>query len=299
MKRLLRWLIRLYPRAWRERYGNEFEALIEDSPPRWRMIFDLLKGAFTMQFAMPNMARVLAVMTIAGLAAGFGISYAVKPRYESHAQLVFSSTSSQPSDLVIAFLHYRDEIMSRLQLSRIIQDPGLSLYADEVRTSPIEDVIDTMRSDLKFEMTNATARALQFRVSFAFSDAEKAQKTVQAVYTRLEELLRINQENAPAGEAAPRDKEIARLEARIDELERPCPARKRPTSCRVPSSRLRQRCPTPAPVFAFPARCGTCRRIPTSGSISWKHRRFRPTRSIQIGCSSPPGAAGRVSSCPC
>jgi len=219
MKRFLSLIIRLYPRAWRERYGNEFEALIEDSRPRGRMIFDLLKGAVAMQFAMPNLGRVLTVMTIAGLAAGFGISYTVKPRYESHAELVFSSTSSQPSDLVIAFLHYRDEIMSRLQLSRIIQDPGLSLYAEEVRTSSIEDVIDTMRSDLKFEMTNATARSLQFRVAFGFSDAEKAQATIRAVCSRLQELLDQNRARAKTI-AAPRDPEIARLEARIEELER-------------------------------------------------------------------------------
>lgn len=30
MNRLLRWTLRLYPRSWRDRYGAEIEALLED-----------------------------------------------------------------------------------------------------------------------------------------------------------------------------------------------------------------------------------------------------------------------------
>jgi len=37
----VRWLIRLYPRAWRERYGAELEALMEDSPRGWRDLLDV------------------------------------------------------------------------------------------------------------------------------------------------------------------------------------------------------------------------------------------------------------------
>ena len=37
MKQLYCWLLRLYPRAWRDRYGEEFLALLESCPlsPRW------------------------------------------------------------------------------------------------------------------------------------------------------------------------------------------------------------------------------------------------------------------------
>lgn len=41
----MRWLLRLYPRAWRERYGDEFLALIEDAGLSARQLCDLLGGA--------------------------------------------------------------------------------------------------------------------------------------------------------------------------------------------------------------------------------------------------------------
>lgn len=39
-----RWLLRLYPRAWRERYGDEFLALLEARPMGPRVVGDVLKA---------------------------------------------------------------------------------------------------------------------------------------------------------------------------------------------------------------------------------------------------------------
>jgi hypothetical protein len=38
-------LIRLYPERWRERYGEEFAALVASEPPRVRLVLDVLVGA--------------------------------------------------------------------------------------------------------------------------------------------------------------------------------------------------------------------------------------------------------------
>jgi hypothetical protein len=38
-------LLRLYPRAWRERYGDEFLALVGDRPVRLPQIIDIVSGA--------------------------------------------------------------------------------------------------------------------------------------------------------------------------------------------------------------------------------------------------------------
>jgi hypothetical protein len=38
-------LLRLYPRPWRERYGEEFEALLADRPPTLRHRLDIVRGA--------------------------------------------------------------------------------------------------------------------------------------------------------------------------------------------------------------------------------------------------------------
>jgi len=39
-------ILRLYPRAWRERYGDELLALLEDRPPSPLDLIDLARGAF-------------------------------------------------------------------------------------------------------------------------------------------------------------------------------------------------------------------------------------------------------------
>jgi hypothetical protein len=49
VSRILLLLARLYPRSWKQRYGEEFEALLEDVNPRWWDALDVLKGAATMQ----------------------------------------------------------------------------------------------------------------------------------------------------------------------------------------------------------------------------------------------------------
>ena len=45
-RRTIERLLRAYPPAWRERYGAEFAALLEDAPLSWRVRFDVLRGGF-------------------------------------------------------------------------------------------------------------------------------------------------------------------------------------------------------------------------------------------------------------
>lgn len=48
MKRLILVLAKMYPRAWRERYGVEFEALLHDTGADGRIVFNVFFGAITM-----------------------------------------------------------------------------------------------------------------------------------------------------------------------------------------------------------------------------------------------------------
>jgi hypothetical protein len=51
-------LVRLYPRAWRERYGEEFETLVASQDAGPRMIFDILLGALDARLApQPQVAE--------------------------------------------------------------------------------------------------------------------------------------------------------------------------------------------------------------------------------------------------
>ena len=68
MNRLFRLAVRLYPSWWRQRYGAEFEALLEDVKPGWRELFDVITGAFTMQLKTPGTIPV--VCALAGAVVG-------------------------------------------------------------------------------------------------------------------------------------------------------------------------------------------------------------------------------------
>jgi len=49
MRRSIQLAVNLYPHRWRERYGVEFDAVLEDINPGWREFADILRGALTMQ----------------------------------------------------------------------------------------------------------------------------------------------------------------------------------------------------------------------------------------------------------
>jgi hypothetical protein len=133
VRELARSLIRLYPANWRERYGEEFEALLEDSSPGWSAVFDLLKGAVKMQFNMRSFPKLAGGLAIGGLLAGLAISFLVTPRYISHAAFQFTPAvvNSTPPEahrnLTEYSMQLQNEILSRTSLSSIIQDPRLDL----------------------------------------------------------------------------------------------------------------------------------------------------------------------------
>ena len=41
----MRWLLWLYPRGWRRRYGDEFAALLEQEQPSPSLVLDVVLGA--------------------------------------------------------------------------------------------------------------------------------------------------------------------------------------------------------------------------------------------------------------
>ena len=81
MKRLLLAAARLYPRDWRDRYGEEFDALLDDLAPRWRDVVDITAGALVMH--MSRLALVPLALAVAGGLTGAAASFATAPVYAS------------------------------------------------------------------------------------------------------------------------------------------------------------------------------------------------------------------------
>jgi hypothetical protein len=71
MRACVRLAVRLYPSAWRTRYGEEFEALLEDRVRSWEDVADIALGGIGMRLrytSVPAMAALLGVA--AAVAAG-------------------------------------------------------------------------------------------------------------------------------------------------------------------------------------------------------------------------------------
>jgi hypothetical protein len=61
MKRLALWLARLYPRRWRERYGREFDALLEDMNLTVLDVFGVVRSALEMRIKSTSAPQMLDV----------------------------------------------------------------------------------------------------------------------------------------------------------------------------------------------------------------------------------------------
>jgi hypothetical protein len=228
VKRLVRLLIRLYPSSWRERYGEEFEALMEDSSPGWPAIFDLLKGALKMQLSVPAFPKLALMLSITGLLIGLLVSALLPPVWISQAELriavpletlVHFPIVGDDQNLSEYLRRFEQDVLSKPSLTAIIQDPRLGLYREDRGRKPLEDVIEQMRRDVHIRKDGSGEGRLAFSVAFAYRDRVKAQQTVRALVDHFTEAHAYDdqvRELSTAGQVS----QVRRLEARVALLEK-------------------------------------------------------------------------------
>lgn len=179
MTRLPRWAARLYPPAWRARYGDELDALIEDAGAGWRDLGDVLKGAFRMHITGRSFVAVTAVCGALGVAAAAAIAFHMPDSYVSSAVLRLGPGLG--SDRAAGLFRVQRRVLSRSTLARIIQTAGL--YQEERQKQPLEDIVqEMMRRHIQIVLlrgNGAPADAIQIR----FSDHDRAK--AQAVTREL------------------------------------------------------------------------------------------------------------------
>jgi hypothetical protein len=166
MRRIVKWVIRAYPSKWRSRYGQEFEALVDDYDLSWRDALDVVRGAVVMQAVRWQL--VLAASALAGVFVGLGVSFLMPQVYESTSLIEVRSSrgEARPTTALVAF----QTAMSRKDLADVIKVQGL--YAKDMQNEPLEDVIDTMRRNIRIRRLSPGAT---FEVSFAYEERLKAQ----------------------------------------------------------------------------------------------------------------------------
>jgi len=169
---------KLYPRSWRERYGPEFDALLEEVQPAWREFTDVLEGAIKMRnLSGTTWLKLTTAMAVAGAIVAAGISFAVPRRYVSWAELrVIPQKSAPDSRDYLAGLSV--EVFSRRSLANVIQ--RLGLYQSERARRPFSEIVSQMRQrDLQIQDEPDGA----LRISFAYPDPYKSQAVVRALIT--------------------------------------------------------------------------------------------------------------------
>jgi hypothetical protein len=88
MKRLALWFTRLYPRWWRARYGQEFNALLEDAPVTLPHVFGILVSALEMRMKPTIQPRIVDLAS-RDIPHGYELATAVEyPREDGSRMLV-------------------------------------------------------------------------------------------------------------------------------------------------------------------------------------------------------------------
>ncbi len=194
MKRWIAFAAALYPRKWRDEYGEEFVALLDDLEPRWRVFVNVLGGAIRMQITTgTNWLKLAAATAGFGAIVAAGASFAVAPQYVSSAVI---SVTPQPDPVRPASQQeirkraaervagMEAEILSRTSLSQIVQDPSLDLYKKERSRIPLEAVLRQMRDNIRIHArpsSNGGLAPIVFDISFSYPDQVKAQATVRVL----------------------------------------------------------------------------------------------------------------------
>jgi hypothetical protein len=192
MRRWIAWAARLYPRDWRERYGAEFDALLEDAPADWRQLWNVTRKALAMQFAANALdLKIIGAVTLAGALVAAVAAYRVPPRYVSSAviRIVSSGQSVPPAMLeretgtrferLRGYLtSYRPNIKERLKA-------GLRVAPERLLWRDLEEPIRT-GGEIQVEPLHLRVpNGIAFRVSFAYSDRRQAQDAVRQLITVL------------------------------------------------------------------------------------------------------------------
>jgi LPS O-antigen subunit length determinant protein (WzzB/FepE family) len=183
MRRLL---IRIYPAAWRKRYGDELEELMSDAPGGWRAAFDVFKGAMTMRLKKGSPVWLVLGFMCAGAVAALALTYFMPQKWEAAGVLVVHGDGGIAA-LVNSIKQSESEATSRQSLAKLMIDPHLDIYKAERQTKPLEDIEDTMRASVHIGIRPVITQdgGQVFTVSFRYSDPSKARDTANALIARL------------------------------------------------------------------------------------------------------------------
>jgi uncharacterized protein involved in exopolysaccharide biosynthesis len=195
MRKLIHLAVRLYPARWRERYGAEFDALLEDMSPGFRDLLNIVKGALLMQLKLSNVPFTATAFALAGMLAAGLVSIAAPKRYVS-TSVIFVRTD-RPDQLRQTLLHAAQQAFDNQLLARIIEQNGL--YPDEPASQLLTTTMRRFKANIVVRpISPETVEA--FEMSFTYPDSQKAQKAESDLVTKfVHASVDVTEHNAAVG----------------------------------------------------------------------------------------------------
>jgi len=145
-----------------------------------------------------RVAAVLFTLTgfmagLAVIAADIEISWRDDPRGEEPHNLLGEQYPSSalirvPGATPEQMTELQRDVLSRTSLSAVIQDPRVAIYRDQLKSEPLDDVIQTMRRHLTVQPSDANPQDL--RISFQYRERFRTERTVWFVMDQLDEAAR-------------------------------------------------------------------------------------------------------------
>lgn len=181
MRKLAQIVYWLYPRAWRERYGVEFNSLLDDLTLSWHDVFDILRGGLIMRITRSEIALVTLGAGVFGAVLGGIVGWRLPPQFKSSGVIHVQMWSPSPSLAAAAVEQLASKAFSSEKLKSLIEQ--YDLYPEDQAKQPVEDIIQRMRRDIHVQSLSGTT----FQVSFTYPNREKAQQVTLRLMEHLDE----------------------------------------------------------------------------------------------------------------
>jgi hypothetical protein len=185
MNRIVKLLTLLYPSSWRNRYGAEFEALLDDAKPSALDAFDVLQEGVKMRLTTWSLSQITFASALFGLCLAVVTALALPAHYISRAVLSVEPADESAPNLTNALI--QGNIFNREFLASLIQKHGL-YPRDRIRMS-LDEVIDKMEKKIQVVPTmpafSGNRAKLTFAIQFEYPDRHVAQQINEELTTHL------------------------------------------------------------------------------------------------------------------
>lgn len=172
--------MRLYPAAWRERYGVEFGALLDEVPLRDADFLNVFLEAIKMRLTTWTAKQILLSSTLGGVVLAAAVALLLPNWYLTTAVL------EVPAGRVATLAPVAENTLSRTVLAGLIDRHGL--YPEERGRIAPDDLVDLMRHDLRVAIvTRDTRRSTAVEMQFRYPDPTRAQSVVRELSSKLQE----------------------------------------------------------------------------------------------------------------